>query len=97
MKGCVLRGKLLSLLKNIYPDGIEQTSVVGIYYQLTKVDDILTALEYLTDKKYIIKKENPHPFKNNTIVTYYKISPTGIDLCEGNIEKDPGIVLQIEG
>lgn len=97
MKGSILRGKLLALLKNVYPDGMEQTSIIGIYYQLNKVDDILTELAYLADKGYVIKKESPHPFKANASVVYYKISPAGIDLCEGNIPSDPGIILQVEG
>ncbi len=97
MKGSILRGKLLALLKNVYPDSMEQTSIIGIYYQLNKVDDILTELAYLADKGYIIRKESPHPFKANTAVVYYKISPKGIDLCEGSVEADPGIILQVEG
>lgn len=97
MKGTILRGKLLVLLSNVYPDAMEQTSIIGIYYQLNKVDDIHAELAYLVDKGYIIKKETPHPFKENKTVVYYKISPKGIDLCEGNIQADPGIILQVEG
>lgn len=96
MKGSILRGKLLQLLKEVYPDGMEQTTVIGIYYQHNKVDDIIAELSYLADKGYVMLTEMPHPFKRNAKVVYYKISPLGIDLCEGTIDADPGIVLQIE-
>ena len=96
MKGTILRGKLLKLLKDVYPDGMEEQTIIGIYYQHNKVDDILTELAYLTDKGYVSQRKTPHPFNANGSICYYKILPQGIDLCEGTLPGDPAILLQVE-
>lgn len=96
MKNNILRGKILKLLGDIYPDGIEQTSLIGIYHSYEKVDDITRSVEYLVDKKLVSKKESPHPYKEQKNVIYYKITPEGIDLIEGNSEPDSGIIIPME-
>lgn len=96
MKNNVLRGKILKLLSDMYPDGIEQTSLIGIYHSYEKIDDITRSVEYLVDKKLVDKKENPHPYKENMSVIYYKITPAGIDLIEGNTAPDSGIIIPME-
>jgi hypothetical protein len=88
-----LRGEILRYLKYIYPNGMNQLDIVGIYYQSYRYDDIVTSLEYLADKKYVERTEFPHPYKPGDKVVWYKINPTGIDLIDGNIMSDPGITL----
>ncbi|MCL2762204.1 MAG: hypothetical protein FWD36_03220 [Treponema sp.] len=93
IKENILRGKLLDLLWKVYPDGIDIKSVVSILFQYHRVDDILTSLEYLTDKKYILMKEHPDPVVKQEKFKWYKLTPHGIDLLESNIPDDPGIII----
>lgn len=93
MKDNILRGKLLDLLKSFYPDGVELSSILGILFEYHKSVDIASSLEYLTDKEYIIRNTKPHDYIENAKFTWYKISPKGIDLMEGNIDNDPGILI----
>jgi len=90
----ILRGKVLDLLRKFYPDGVDEASIVSILFQYHKIYDIQAALEYLKDKEYLLKKTQPHPFVMQEHVVWYKISPNGIDLLEGNIQPDPGILVQ---
>ena len=50
MKNCILRGKILKLLSEQYPEGLERITLISIYYQSDKVDDIDKSLAYLCDK-----------------------------------------------
>ena len=93
-KDNVLRGLLLELLQDVYPEGIEKKSIVSIFFQYHQVADIATSLEYLTDKEYVIKKELPHPYIKQETIGWYKLTPKGIDLLEGNIDADPGILVR---
>lgn len=96
MKNCILRGKILKLLSEQYPEGLERITLISIYYQCDKVDDIDKSLAYLCDKGYVQKKEHPHPYKENKKITFYKITPAGIDLIEGTSEAEPGIIIPAE-
>jgi len=96
MKNNVLRGKILKLLAELYPDGIEHTSLVGIYHSYEKVEDISRSVAYLVDSGLVEKKESPHPYKANAMVVYYKIMPDGLNLVEGNSPADSGIVVPVE-
>lgn len=97
MKNGILRGKLLRLLHDMYPDSMEQGSIIGIYYQYHSVDSIRKSLQYLLDKGLIIVNVVPHPYREGLDVVYYKISPAGVDLVEGNATvKDVGVVLPVE-
>jgi len=93
-KDNILRGILLEFLRKVYPEGAEKKTIISIFYQYHKTEDISTSLEYLTDKKYIHKKEHPHPYIKQEAILWYKITPEGIDLIEGNIKADPGILIQ---
>jgi len=93
-KDNVLRGKILDLLNKVYPEGIDQKTIVSILYSYHKLDDINSSLEYLTDKKYILMKENQDPIIKHEKFKWYKLTPHGIDLIEGNINDDPGILIQ---
>ena len=86
MKNNILRGKILRLLSDMYPDGIERTSLIGIYHAYEHVDDI----------GYCTKTETPHPYKANISVIYFKITPAGLDLIEGNCASDAGILIPLE-
>lgn len=98
MKNNILRGKILRLLHDMYPDSMEHSSIVGIYYQYHSVDSIRKSLQYLLDKGLVIVNEVPHPYREGVSVVYYKVSPAGVDLVEGNSpSKDSGIVLPVEG
>jgi len=94
MKENILRGKLLDLLRKVYPDGIDKKTIISILFQYHKVDNILSSLEYLTDKKYVLMNESPDPVVKQEKFNWYKLTPHGIDLLEGNIDADPGILIQ---
>lgn len=93
MKLNIMRGKILRLLHELYPDGIEYTSLLGIYYSYEKIENIGKALQYLTDRNLVVQKEMPHPYKEEKKLTFYKILPAGIDLIEGSAKPIAGICL----
>ena len=93
MKNNALRGKILELLKKVYPEGIDEKTVVGALFQYHKTDDIFASLEYLFDKGLIEKKEHPHVFAELEKVRWYKILPPGIDLLDGDAKEDPGVLI----
>ena len=94
MKLTIVRGKILDLLKKVYPDGVDEITVISVLYQYHKTEDIHASLEYVVDKGYIEKKQQPHPFMEREYVRWYKLKPHGVDLLEGNIDPDPGILIQ---
>ena len=94
MKQTIVRGKILDLLKKVYPDGADEITVISVLYQYHKTEDIGASLEYVVDKGYVEKKQHPHPFKKQEYVRWYKLKPHGVDLLEGNIDPDPGILIQ---
>jgi hypothetical protein len=94
MKQTILRGKILALLKKVYPEGIDEITVISVLYQYHKSDDILSSLAYLVDKTYVDKKQQPHPFIEQEYVRWYKLTSKGVDLLEGNIDAEPGILIQ---
>ena len=97
MKNNLLRGKLLKLLHDMYPDSMELSSIVGIYYQYHPVDEIRKALQYLQDKGLLVEYVVPHPYREGKTIVYFKISPAGVDLVEGNnCTDEPGVVMPRE-
>ena len=94
MKQNILRGKILDLLKKVYPDGVDEITMISILYQYHRPDDICASLEYVVDKGYVEKKQQPHPFLERERVRWYKLKPGGVDLLEGNIDPDPGVLIQ---
>jgi hypothetical protein len=93
MKDNILRGKLLELLRKIYPEGVEQKTIISIFFQYHRMEAIVAALEYLVDKEYALRKEFPHPYMKQETIRWYKLCPKGIDLLDGNIPADPGILV----
>jgi hypothetical protein len=92
MRDNSIRGKILEFLKDIYPEGADERTIVSVFYDYHRVDDINKALEYLADKNYIIRKEIPHPYKKNEFLKLYRITPSGIDLMDGLV-KDTGVAV----
>jgi hypothetical protein len=93
MKDNILRGKILDILKKVYPEGVDRRTLITILFQYHKTADITASLEYLADKGYVLKKEQPHPFAEQELIQWHKLSPQGMDLLEGNIAADPGILI----
>ena len=93
-KDNILRGKILDMLRKVYPDGIDQKTLKSILYQYHKIDSIVASLEYLVDTAYILVKEQPHPFLQQEKIQWYKLTPKGLNLLDGNIDTDPGILIQ---
>ena len=93
MKQTILRGKILALLKKVYPDGVDEITVISILYQYHRTEDIQASLEYIVDKEYVERKQQPHPFIERSVVRWYKLKPKGVDLLEGNGDADPGILI----
>ncbi len=87
-----LRGKLLEFLNDIYPEGADSRSILSIFFEYHKAEDLDRSLEYLTAKEYITRKQVPHPYKKNEHVTIYKITPEGINLMDG-LTADPGVAI----
>jgi hypothetical protein len=96
MKDNILRGKLLELLRKVYPEGVDKKTVMSIFFQYHKTEDISASLEYLSDKEYALKKEFPHPYMKQELIQWFKLTPKGIDLLDGNISADPGILIPRE-
>jgi hypothetical protein len=86
-----IRGKILAFLKYIYPENVDESGILAVYYQYYRKKDIKGSLEYLVDKGYVIRKTMTHPYKNSEEIHFYKISPDGIDLIDG-LREDPGII-----
>ncbi len=95
-KGTILRGKILEFLRHMYPEGVDERTLMGVFYQYHKYDAILASLAYMNDKGYILKTEVPHPYKTGETLKVYKASPEGIDLFEGTIT-DPAVFILHEG
>jgi len=87
-----LRGKIIVFLEHIYPENVEEMSIIGVLYEYHEPEDIRRALEYLTDRGYVARREIPHPYKERTFVRLYKITPSGIDLKAG-LSKDAGVTV----
>ena len=93
-KDNILRGKILDILRKIYPDGVDHKTMISILFQYHKTEEISSSLEYLVDKEYVLKKEHTHSFVTQEKIRWYKLMPKGMDLLEGNIDPDPGILIQ---
>jgi hypothetical protein len=91
----ITRGKVLQFLRNIFPQGTDVMTVVAVLYDWHPPKDVLDALEYLTSKGYITKREVPHPARKLAKLTTYTINAHGIDLCDGTTS-DAGITIIAE-
>ena len=91
----VLRGKILGFLRNLFPQGTDRITVIGIYYEYYRREDIIDALEYLVSKNLVDKREVPHPARKLEKLATYTINAAGIDLCDGTTS-DAGITIVAE-
>jgi hypothetical protein len=96
VKPLILRGKLLEFLKHLYPEGADERTIVGVFYEYHTYDDIVESLAYLSDKGYVNRTEVPHPYKSAERIRVYKIAPAGIDLMDGT-SVDPAVTIVPEG
>ena len=91
----ILRGKILQFLRELFPQGTDAMTVIGIYYEYYRREDIIDSLEYLTSKGYVEKREVPHPSRKLEKLATYTINAAGIDLCDGTTS-DAGITIVAE-
>lgn len=96
MKPLILRGKLLEFLRDLYPEGADERTIVGVFYEYHDYDDIIQSLAYLADKGYAERKDVSHPYKSAERIRIYKIAPQGIDLMDGTTS-DPAVTIVPEG
>jgi len=92
MKPVIIRGKILEFLRDLYPNGADERTIVGVFYAYHDYDDIIDAVSYLADKGYAKLSEVPHPYKKVEKIRLYKIDPRGIDLLDGTIS-DPAVTV----
>nr|WP_319473046.1 hypothetical protein [uncultured Sphaerochaeta sp.] len=78
-----LRGSILQFLVEVYPERVEELSIVQIKYEYYHYADIIKALEYLADRGYLDKEEKDHPARLHEKVRLYRATSQGIDLVEG--------------
>jgi len=89
----VLRGSILAFLVEVYPERVEELSIVQIKYEYYKHCDIIRALEYLVDRGYLDREEHDHPAKPYDKVKFYRATSHGIDLTEGTTS-DKGVFVE---
>ena len=83
------RGTILTLLESCYPEsGAYQTLL-----HMIRSDSLAASIKYLQGKGYIEvsvpEEPNLHPLESSIIT----LSAHGVDLLEGSIAEDPGIVI----
>lgn len=89
----VLRGSILSFMAAVYPEQVEEETIIRIKYQYYEPGDIRRSLEYLVDRSYIDRTIHKHPAQPEKKVRFYKILPAGVDLIDG-VASDPGVVVE---
>jgi hypothetical protein len=92
MKLTTLRGQILEFLKHVYPNGVDDKTVVRTFYEYHKHTDIVQSLQYLADKGYVAKQGHDHPYLKAQKFWIYKIAPAGIDILDGTVT-DPGVTV----
>jgi len=81
-----LRYKLLDFLYRVYPEAVEELTILEVFYEYHKAEDIKKQLQYLIDTGYINQKEVPFRLGSRRKIIQYKITPRGIDLLNGIIQ-----------
>ena len=89
----VLRGSILMFLSAVYPEQVEEESIIKIKYQYYEPSDIRKALEYLVDSNHIERITHKHPAHIGKMVKFYKILPSGVNLADG-VSTDPGVIVE---
>ena len=91
----ILRGSILMFLSAVYPEQVEEETIVKMKYQFYEPADIRKALEYLVGREYIERIERKHPAYPEKKVRFYKIIPCGVDVVEG-VTADPAVLVDEE-
>jgi len=81
-----LRYKLLDFLYRVYPEAVEELTIIEVFYEYHRAEDIKKQLQYLTDAGYIDQKETLFRLGSRRKIVQYKIAPKGIDLLNGIIQ-----------
>lgn len=97
MKPTILRGKILEFLRDLYPNGADERTIVGVFYEYHDYDDIVESANYLAAKGYALLQEVPHPYKKIDKIRMFKIAPPGIDLLDGTTTDPAVTVIPSEG
>lgn len=90
-----LRGFILTMCKNNYPHGCSDkliATTVGENQFASSPAQIRAHLEYLEEKGYV-RIEEVHAARLGVSRVLVYITAKGIDLLEGNIPPDPGVLL----
>jgi hypothetical protein len=95
-KPTILRGKILEFLRDLYPNGADERTIVGIFYPYHKYEEIVEAANYLAAKEYATLKEVAHPYRRLEKIRLFTIDHAGIDLLDGTI-MDPAVTVIPEG
>lgn len=90
-----LRGKLLSFACYVYPASIDELSILGVFHEYHRHEEILKGIEYLVDGGYLDRDEVPHPYRPAEKVRMYKATPRGIDVQDGAEDAPQGIALEV--
>lgn len=85
----ILRGMILRVCYRNLPHPVGDNLMAQIFTNET-LSNIQGNLRYLADKEYIELSEVTEPFITATLMA--KLVAKGVDLLEGSIEPDPGIV-----
>jgi len=87
----IARGEILRMLYRMYPDAVGDNVIESTFIWITP-GVIKGHVQFLIDSGYATREEVDHEkYAFSTANYILKIVPKGIDLLEGNIEKDPGI------
>jgi hypothetical protein len=91
-KDSILRGQILEFLRELFPQGTDQQTIISIFYEYHTSREIVDALEYLVVKGYVEKRAVPHFFHKHETILTYTINGVGIDLHDG-LTNDPGVTV----
>lgn len=88
----IQRGELLRMLYRMYPDAIGNNVIDQTFTWVTP-GLLRSHVAYLVDSGYATREDIDHEkYKWSTADYILKVTPKGIDLLEGNIQPDPGIL-----
>lgn len=85
----ILRGEILRALYRNLPHPVGDNLLASIFTTET-LSNLQGNLRYLGDKGYIELEEVSEPYVTATLMA--RLTSKGVDLLEGSIQPDPGIV-----
>lgn len=91
----VLRGSILMFLSAVYPEQVEEETIIKMKYQFYEPRDIRKALEYLVGRAYVERVERKHPVYPEKHMKFYKILPAGVDVADG-VAEDRAVLVDEE-